>query len=294
MSKTKSALRYRLDYAGFRVLAGLVRALPLETASRLSGKGWRAFAPFLSRHKRAVRAIAAAFPDKDQAWCDATARAMWDNLGRVFAEGFHLSDIWQQGRVVLEEAEEFRAALGSERRFVFVGAHLGNWEVAAATAREVGASVCGVYQRIHNPHVEQYVRSLREPLYPAGLFPKHDNAGRKVMIAIRNGASLTTMGDLRDWFGPSVPFFGRPAPSNVFPALMARSFGIPLFAVVCARVPEGDDHVRFRVRLVRVDVPVTDDRMADATAATASLQAAFETFIREYPGQWMWVHRRWG
>ncbi|MGE3247701.1 MAG: hypothetical protein AB7J19_15355, partial [Beijerinckiaceae bacterium] len=71
-------------------------------------------------------------------------------------------------------------------------------------------------------------------------------------------------------------------------------FGIPLFAVVCARVPEGDDHVRFRVRLVRVDVPVTDDRMADATAATASLQAAFETFIREYPGQWMWVHRRWG
>lgn len=294
MAKPKSVLRYRLEYAAYLALAGLIRALPLETASWLSGRGWRLFAPMIARHRRALAAIARAFPDKDPAWHRARILEMWDNLGRVFAESFHLRAIVADHRVVLDDEAAVIAGLAGGTQFIVAGVHLGNWEAGAAVAPVLGAQACGIYQRIHNPFIEAHVRKMRAPLYPAGLHPKQADAGRKVMRALQGGGSLTTMGDLRDHFGPKVDFFGLPAPTNTFPALMARSFGLPLFAAIAVRAPENGHHVRFRVRLVPVTVPHTGDRIADALAATEQLQARFEEFIREYPGQWMWVHRRWG
>ncbi len=294
MAKPKTFIRYRLEYAGFLLLAGLIRALPLETASWLSGRGWRLFAPLIARHQRALNAIARAFPEKDSAWHRARVLEMWDNLGRVFAESFHLDAILSSDRVVLENEAEILATLAGKTRFIVAGVHLGNWEAGAAVAPRLGAQACGIYQRIHNPFIENYVRTMRAPLYPAGLFPKQSDAGRKVMRALQNGACLATMADLRDYYGPKVEFFGMPAPTNTFPALMARSFEVPLFAAMVVRTPLNGEHVRFAVRLVPMKVPHSEDRAADALAATTALHARFEEFIREYPGQWMWVHRRWG
>ncbi|MDP4594546.1 MAG: hypothetical protein NWT00_08320 [Beijerinckiaceae bacterium] len=287
-------IKYRLEYIGFRCVAGLIRVLPVERASGTAGWIWRRLAPLSPRHKRAMMAIAEAFPDKDHHWHEQRILEMWDNLGRVFAEGLHLDTIIADGRVELENPEALTAALAVPPRFVAASAHLGNWEVGASIGPTLGTVVCGIYQPLHNPYIENYIRSLRAPLYRAGLFPKKKDAGRLVMRAVRKGASLATMGDLRDWRGPKVMFFDKPAPSSTFPAMMARTNGIPLFAALVARVPEGGKNVRFRARLVQIPIPCTDDRQTDIVHATQALQWQFESFIREYPGQWMWAHRRWG
>jgi KDO2-lipid IV(A) lauroyltransferase len=86
-----------------------------------------------------------------------------------------------------------------------------------------------------------------------------------------------------------LPFFGRPARSNVFPALLARTTGAPLYAGAAFRRPGA----RFSIRITPIPMPYTDDREADALAATEALQRQFEAFIREAPEQWMWAHRRW-
>ena len=287
-------LKYQLEYAGFRAVTGFISVLPLETASWLIGWFWRCLAPLTSRHKRAMAAIAEAFPERDNAWHKARISEMWDNLGRVVAEAVHLEQIVAEGRVVLENPQEVQAWLGGKPQFVASAPHLGNWEVGVAVCPVLDVEICGIYQRLHNPIIERHIRSLRLPLYERGLFPKQTDAARNVMRTLRSGGSLATMGDLRDWSGPSVPFFGKPAPSNVFPALMARTFNLPLFAVSVARVPAEGKNVRFLVRFVAIEVPRTKDRDADVQHATAALQAQFELFIRAYPGQWMWAHRRWG
>ncbi len=294
MHRLLQNLKIHLEYAGFRTVAAIVRLLPVGVASNASAWVWRQVAPFTPRHKRALAAIGGAFPDKDQAWRRARIHEMWDNLGRVFAESFHLERIIAEDRVVYDYDPEIPALVGETPRFVATAPHLGNWETGATVGPELGAAVCGIYQRVHNPLINEYIHSLRLPLYQAGLFAKRADAGRKVIGAMRAGASLVTMGDLRDWGGPSVPFFGKPAPSNTFPALMARMFNAPLLAGVVVRAPEGNDKVRFRVTVVPIPVPRTSDRDADVLAATAALQQQFEAFVREHPGQWMWAHRRWG
>ena len=288
MQDRQITLRHRLEYVGFRAAGALVRALPLETASDLSGFLWRTFAPLLSRHPRSVANLRAAFPDKSEAECDRIARAMWDTLGRIFAEGFRIQDIVSQGRLEIDPQVE--KIIPADRRFVAAAAHQGNWELAVATLQQVGGRGAGIYQRIKNPLVENYIHRMREPLYPGGLWPKQDDAGRRALRHVRDGGVLATMADLRDRKGVMVPFFGRMAPTSTFPALVSRMTGAPLFAAEIVRRPG----VRFTIALRAIDVPRTSDRQADINAATAALHAAFEDFIRRNPEQWMWAHRRWG
>lgn len=286
--QTKITLQHRLEYAGFRLIAGLFGALPLELSSRFGGFLWRRIAPFDRRHKRALENLALAFPEMAPAQREEIARDMWDNLGRVFAESFHLSKIMENGRVQID-ADSIEL-MPQDRRFVAAAPHQGNWELGAAVLRITGGSAGGIYQRLKNPLVDDYVRSLRAPFYPGGLWPKQGSAGRRALKHLRDGGALTTMADLRDSDGLQVPFFGRPAPSSTFPALAARASGAPLLAVEIVRLPG----VRFQVSVKLVPVQETPDRAADIEAATRALHGEFEASIRRHPAQWMWASRRWG
>ena len=173
---------------------------------------------------------------------------------------------------------------------VICAAHQGNWEVATMGLLRLGKEPAGLYQRVKNPLVDAYLRDLRAPYYPAGLFAKEPNTAIKLMRLLKRGGCLAMLADLREHSGVKVPFFGQDAPSTPFPALMARNLGLPLIAGRIVREPG----VRFRLSVERVETPVTADKEADILAATANLQAAFERSIREHPAQWMWAHQRWG
>jgi KDO2-lipid IV(A) lauroyltransferase len=281
-------LRFWLEYAGFRLVQGAAVALPLETASHASGKMWRWIAPHLYRQARVIRNLELAYPEMTDAARKRLAADMWENLGRTFAESFHLERIVSEGRITFEPEEMFDAvARGGP--CVACGLHLGNWELLAAASRRLGVPFTGVYQRLSNPRVDAATRKMREFLYEGGLLPKTPVTARALLKAAKAGGSPAFLADLRDDRGAPVLFFGHPARSNVFPALLARTTGLPLYASAAYRLP----NVRFRIRAARVPIPETDDREADAVAATAALQAQFEAFIREAPDQWMWGHRKW-
>lgn len=281
-------LGYRLEYAGFWLAKAGANALPLETASWLSGKLWRLIASRLYRHKRALANLALAFPEKSPEERERIAANMWENLGRTFAESFRLPEIVEGGRIVFEPNERYDA-MAQDGPCVMCSLHMGNWEIGGAVGRRIGKPLVGVYQRVSNPLVEAEVRRLRAPFYAGGLLPKTPMTARALMKAAKVGSSPVLLADLRDDRGAKVPFFGHPARSNVFPALLARVTGLPLYAAAAFRQPD----VRFAIRMERIPVPHTNDREADAVAATAAMQRQFEAYIREAPEQWMWAHRKW-
>ncbi len=235
-----------------------------------------------------MRNLALAYPEMSDEERRTLAADMWENLGRTFAEGFRLEEIVRQGRVTFE-SDAFVEAMASGGPCVVCGLHLGNFELVAFTGKRMGAPFTGVYQRISNPLVDAETRRIRAFLYDGGLLPKTPVTARALLKTAKSGGYPAFLADLRDDRGAPVPFFGHPARSNVFPALLARTTGLPMYAGAAYRLPG----VRFRIKIVRVPIPETDDRDADALAATAALQAAFETFIRAAPEQWMWAHRKW-
>ncbi len=281
-------LRFRLEYVGFRIMQAIARAYPLETASRHSGFLWRVIAPRLYRQERALKNLALAFPEMPIEERKRLAADMWENLGRTFAELFHLRKIAAEGRIRFEPEERFdEIARGGP--FVVCCLHLGNWEILGYAGQRMGVPFTGVYQRLSNPYVDAETHKLRAFFYEGGLLPKGPGTARALLRAAQEGGYPAFLADLRDDRGAMVPFFGHPARSNTFPALLARTVGLPLYAGAAFREPG----VRFVIRIEPVPVPRTKDRATDAITATASLQRQFEAFIREAPAQWMWAHRKW-
>jgi Kdo2-lipid IVA lauroyltransferase/acyltransferase len=282
-------LRLRLEFAGLWLAIVLARAIPVQAASWLSGNIWRLIAPRLRRHKRALANLELAYPEKSLGEREAIAAAMWENLGRTFIESFRIKTLTQSDRIVFEPAQGFDEAARGAKPFIVCGLHLGNWEILAHGGQRLGVSLIGVYQRLSNPHIEILLHSIRAPLYKAGLTPKTPLAARVLLRAIKNGACPCFLADLRDDNGPFVPFFGQPARSTVFPALLARTTGVPLYAGAAFRRPGG----RFSIRIAPILMPQTNNSAADALVATQALQRQYEAFIREAPEQWMWAHRKW-
>ena len=130
---------------------------------------------------------------------------MWENLGRTFAESLHIQALTKGNRIVFEPPEGFDEAASGAKPFIVCGLHLGNWEILAHGGQRLGVSLIGVYQRMSNPHVEALMRSMREPLYKAGLTPETPMAARVLLRAIKDGASPCFLADLRDDNGPFVP-----------------------------------------------------------------------------------------
>ncbi len=281
-------LRYRLEYIGFRAAQAAATALPLEAVSRTSGLTWRLIAPLLHRQERALGNLALAYPELSLAERKRIAAGMWENLGRTFGESFHLKEIVAQKRVRFEPMAQLDDIIRGGP-CVVCGLHLGNWELVAYASKLMGARFTGVYQRLSNPLVDEETRKLRAFLYDGGLLPKTPVTARALMKTAKGGGYPAFLADLRDDNGTAVPFFGAPALSTVFPALLARKTGLPLYAGAAFREPK----VRFVIRAARVEVPQTADPAADAIAGTAALQAQFEAFIRQAPEQWMWAHRKW-
>jgi KDO2-lipid IV(A) lauroyltransferase len=282
-------LRDALDYAAFRLLAAFFGSLPVEIASSLSGASWRLIAPLLGRHKRALDNLAVAFPEKSLAERERIARAMWDNLGRAFAEFFHLDEVAAESRLALEPTPDLAALRAASPNAVVCGLHMGNWEIVVVAVLRCGYKPAGIYRQISNPRVDDYVRRIRAPLYPGGLFAKSSRAAVQLMRYAKSGGCAAFLADQREGRGAVVPFFGRPAPSPSFPALIAETHDLPLFV---ARVKR-QKGARFSIRVEQVPLRRTGDRDADVLATTAALQATCERFIREAPEQWMWAHRRW-
>jgi Kdo2-lipid IVA lauroyltransferase/acyltransferase len=281
-------LRYRLEYMVFRAAQAAATALPLEAVSSTSGLAWRLIAPRLHRQERALRNLKLAYPELSDAERERIAVGMWENLGRTFGESFRLKEIVAQKRVRFEPMEQLEEIIRGGP-CVVCGMHLGNWELVAYASKLMGVPFSGVYQRLSNPLVDEESRKLRAFLYDGGLLPKTPVTARSLMKAAKSGGYPAFLADLRDDNGAAVPFFGAPALATVFPALLARKTGLPLYAGAAFREPK----VRFVIRGARIEIPHTDDPAADAVAGTAALHAQFEAFIRQAPEQWMWAHRKW-
>ncbi len=293
-------LRYRLEYGALRLLVGCVRAMSIETAANVSGGIWRAVAPRLRRHKRAIANLTIAYPDKSPEWRENVARNMWENLGRVMAETMQIDRLIREPeRITIANPEVFGRYKDKLGPVIGASLHMGNWELAIWPLVIAGTNPAAVYRTVKNPYVDAYLRHQRRDLYPGGLLGKGkvdgsreegQNTARQIMDFVRNGGRLGVVCDLYDKSGLPVPFFGTPARSVVIPAMIARRIGARIWLARCVREGKAS---RFRVEIKELKVPRTGNAGDDVKAITAAMQLEFEAWIREVPEQWMWSNRRW-
>ncbi|MFM1813910.1 MAG: hypothetical protein RLZ98_605 [Pseudomonadota bacterium] len=216
---------------------------------------------------------------------------MWDNFGRVVAESLVIDRLAADPeRVLFEDCQKLQEIMQRGRGVVFVGLHFGNWEVTVAPAVRLGLNPIGLYKPLKDANADAFLRDLRSSLYPSGLLEASPSSLRQLARHLRAGGSVCMLADHRELSGPSVPFFGRPAPSSALAARLHQKFDVPL---VAARV-ERLDRVRFRVKIEEVTIgPDAGPEEARIVAVMAATQRIFERWITENPRQWIWFYNRW-
>jgi KDO2-lipid IV(A) lauroyltransferase len=90
--------------------------------------------------------------------------------------------------------------------------------------------------------------------------------------------------------GVEVTFFGRKTRANPMLARLLRQVECPIHGVRVIRLPGG----RFTAELTEEVQPVRDaDGKIDIQGTTQAVTSVVESWVREHPEQWLWLHRRW-
>lgn len=270
----------------------LFRALPLERASAIGGTLARRIGPHIGVTRRARANLRRVFPGKQEAEIEAIIRDTWENLGRVAAEYPHLARMRvlpPDNCIEVRGAEHVDAARARGRPLIFFAGHLANWEVPGVVAMHYGVRLHVVYRPANNPWVEDIVRRGRGDII-AGLIPKGAEGARRAIELLRQGQALAILIDQKMNDGIAVPFFGHEAMTAPALARLAIRFDCTVLPTQVERL-EG---ARFRVT---VHPPLalikTGDRVRDVHDIMARANAMLEDWIRQRPGQWLWLHRRW-
>ena len=263
-----------------------------ERASNLGGWVGRKIGPLLSQHKVALENIALAFPDWDPSQIKAVALSAWESAGRTAGELPHLPKLnpyRNTDAVEVVGTEGLDAIQNAERGAVLVSGHFANWEIMAAAICNRPVDCLVTYRAVNNPHIDRRLNKARRAYGISVLVPKGIGT-RALMKALKAGRSVAIMNDQKFREGLPIPFFGRDAMTAPGPARLAKKYAVPIVPMSTIRIGPA----KFRVTVHPPIIPVnTNDLDADVRDTVVQITQFIEAQIRDNPGQWFWMHRRW-
>jgi KDO2-lipid IV(A) lauroyltransferase len=270
---------------------------PIKTAD-LFGRIARSIGPMMREQKIGRANLTAAFPEKSPAEVEAILTGVWDNLGRVGAEFAHLDHIWEHDPTRPEDSRieiEMRSyelftqlRLDGKPALIFAS-HLANWELPALAAVEHGLDAAILYRRPNIASADRIIQDMRA-VKMGTLIPAGHDAPLKLAEALKNGQHVGMLVDQYLTNGVEVTFFGRKTRANPMLARLRRQIECPIHGVRIIRLPRH----RFRAELSEEVKPVRDAAgQIDIQGTMQAVTSVIEGWIREYPDQWLWLHRRW-
>jgi KDO2-lipid IV(A) lauroyltransferase len=240
------------------------------------------------------RNLELAFPEKTPAERREILRGVYVSLGRLLGEAClfprytstNASEI-----AVYQGFENFEAAENRGKGVLLLTGHFGGWEVGSFFHSLCGHPMQIVVRPLDNPYVDDLVSRYRG-LHGNTMIGKQEFA-RGLISAMRKNETVGILMDtnMTPPQGVFVNFFGIAACTASGLARVALHTGatvVPAFTI-------WDSVLRkYRVEFAPpVEMVRTGDNEADAVANTARFTKIIEEFVRRYPDQWLWVHRRW-
>ena len=220
------------------------------------------------------------------------AMRVFENLAQTLVEFLSFSKIDKKAINNLVKAdglEKLNEVLKKGKGGIILAGHFGNWELLGAYLIMNGYPGRAVVKRIKFEGYNKLLMRLRENVGVKAIY--RDGSIRGLLNALRRNELIGILPDqdVDSIDGVFVDFFGEEAYTPVAPVNIALSTG-------CAIVPSFMIRENGRHRLViedPIDLEVTGDKRRDLEVNTAKWSKIIESYIRRYPEQWVWMHRRW-
>jgi KDO2-lipid IV(A) lauroyltransferase len=288
-------MRQRLEYALAWLIVKFIGALPRSLARGAGiALAWTVYWLHLRLRRVGMRNLALAFPEKTRHERARILRGVFTSFGRQLAEVclFPRYTPENVGKVVIYDGfENFERAMARGKGVLFLTGHLGAWELSAFVHSLHGHPLHVVMRPLDNVYLDRLTRQYRT-MHGNSMVDKDDFV-RGLLSAMKAGETVGILMDtnMTPPQGVFVDFFGIAAcTASGLARIALRTDGavLPSFTI-------WDPTLRkYRLRFDPViELVRTGDDDADAVANTALFTKVIEGYVRKYPDQWLWVHRRW-
>jgi KDO2-lipid IV(A) lauroyltransferase len=288
-------MRQRLEYAAAWPFIKILGILPRPLARGAGiGLAWVVYLLHMRLRQVGMRNLALAFPEKTNAERARILRGEFASLGRQLAEVCHfpkytLENVEQV--IVYDGLENYERAYARGKGVLFLTAHFGGWELSAFSHSMHGHWMHVVMRPLDNEYLDRLTREYRT-MHGNKVVDKDDFV-RGLLSAMKAGEVVGVLMDtnMTPPQGIFVDFFGIPACTAsglARIALRTDAAVVPTFTIWDAEL--GKYRLRFDPA---VELAGTGDLEADITANTQKFTSIIEEYVRKYPEQWLWVHRRW-
>lgn len=288
-------MRQRLEYALAWLIAKFIGALPRTLARTAAiSLSWTVYLLHVRLRRVGMRNLALAFPEKSRRERARILRGEFTSLGRQLAEvclfpRYTRENVAQV--VVYDGFENYEHAFARGKGVLFLTAHFGGWELSAFSHSLHDHRMHVVMRPLDNVYLDRLIRRYRS-MHGNSMVDKDDFV-RGLLAAMRTGEVVGILMDtnMTPPQGVFVDFFGIPACTAsglARIALRTDAAVVPTFTV-------WDPGLRkYRLRFdPAVDLLRTGNDDTDIVANTQRFTKIIEDYVRRYPDQWLWVHRRW-
>ena len=234
------------------------------------------------------------FPEKSEAEHKKILRGVFTSLGRQLAELCQFPRYTPKNIdevVVYDGLDNFERAYARGKGVLFLTAHFGGWELSAFAHSLHGHWVNIVMRPMDNPYLDRLLQQYRT--MHGNKVVNKDDFVRGLLAAMKAGETVGILMDtnMTPPQGVFVDFFGIPACTAsglARIALRTDAAVVPGFTI-------WDPVLRkYRLRFdPAVNLVRTGDDEKDIVTNTQLFTKITEDYVRRYPDQWLWVHRRW-
>lgn len=286
-TKSKGTFRQWLSDRAIRAMLGVLLALPYRW--RVPFCGWivsRIVSPLARWPKRIRENLKLILPDLPEAEIDRMIRAVPNNIGRTLIEiysGTEFIDRADSLPLTGPGVAALEAAQRQGRPAILATGHFGNYDAVRAALIRRGYPLGALYRPMSNPWFnDHYVRAISTIGTP--VFERGRSGMAKMLKHLRTGGMIGILPDQRIDSGVMLSFFGVEAKTALSTAEMALKYNAVLIPTYAIRQADG---LSFQII---VDTPI---QPGSAEKMTQEINDSLWAYVRQYPDQWLWVHRRW-
>jgi Kdo2-lipid IVA lauroyltransferase/acyltransferase len=289
LSQKKNRLRIWTEYALAQALMEALRWLPLPLSNASARAAMRILDRIAPRLRRvALTNLSFALPECGPGEHARIVDGVFQSIARMLVSmarfpALNSANISEW--IAYEGLEYYQAAKQQGRGVLIATAHLGNWELSAFAHALMTEPMHVIVRPLDNRSIDRLIET-RRTLSGNHLIDKRD-AARSVIKALRYNEAVGILIDQNTSAaeGIFIDFFGKLACAGSGFVKLAHHSQAPVIPGFALWNFATDRY------LLRFYPPI--EITGDISADTQRLHSAIEAVIREYPGQWMWIHRRW-
>lgn len=295
MPKKRSKIQNKAELVALRSLIGTIGALPLVTSMRFGKSVGRFFAKrFPKLRKTGRRNLEIAMPELSSEDKDRIVLGTFESLGRHLGFVSHFRKFQHEDVRDLVEVVglgNFEEAYARGNGILFFTGHFGSWEVFNLLPAAFGYGMNILVRRIDNPLVEGFVDEMRTRFGSVTL--DKTKSARTMFRVLKKGELLGILADLnvQEKEGVFVDFFGVPASTTTSIAKLALATGAAIVPAFAVWEEEKQKYVVYVEPEIKYDP--NDNSDAAVQRLTQEITSVVEKFVRRYPEQWLWIHKRW-